>query len=79
MIYGRHKSALPLRLRNNNTGQLGNGFNHKDLGKAAGSADTSPGNSSHPLFQLNNPVKKQKGVAMGEIVSRVGIKQRSLL
>lgn len=65
MIDGRNKAALHLRLRNGNTGQLGNGFDHEDLGKTTGGGYAGYGNRVYALFQLNNPVKQQKGVTVG--------------
>lgn len=78
MIDRRQKPPLPFRLRHNNTGQLGNGFDHQELRKAAGSGQTGTGNRPCALFQLDNPVEEQKRVAVGEIMCRVGIKQESL-
>lgn len=78
MVDGRNKTALHLRLRNNNTGQLGNGFDHEDLGKAAGSGHTGVGHRSCALLQFNNPVEQQKWIAVGQICGRIGIKQSRL-
>ncbi|MGB9080357.1 MAG: hypothetical protein WCD00_03585, partial [Desulfuromonadaceae bacterium] len=78
MIDRRQKTAFIPLPGNHNTGQLGNGFNHQDLRKAVGSGQTGTGNSPGARLQLDNPVEKQKGVPVGEIMCRIGIKQESL-
>ncbi len=78
MIDGRHETAGTLGLGNNNAGQLGNSFDHEDLGKAAGSGYRDPGNSSFALLQRDNPIKQQKGITVGQIMCWIRIKQKSL-
>ena len=78
MAYGRQKAALPLSLRNGNTGQLGNALDYQDLGEAGVSRHSGTGNRPVPLFQLHNPVEQQKRVAVRQVVCGIGIKQGRL-
>lgn len=78
MVDRRQKSPLPIRLRNHNPGQLGDGFDQQDLRKTAGRGQTGTGSPPDARFQFYDPVEEQKGVTVGEIMCRIGIKQGSL-